>query len=95
MKPSTTDDQEEGLPVLSLEAINTLAPSHTTLRFKKSLLCSDEKPVCGFNIQIPSKEWRCKRCCLLQMLQGPWKDIPDNVGLELRILVGGDIANTQ
>jgi len=55
-------------PRLTLDIINTLVPEHSILRYQDKVICSDDKRVGGLRHEFADKEWRCKRCVLLDLL---------------------------
>lgn len=54
--------------MLTLEMIDVLVPEHTVLRYQEKVICSDDDRVGGLNFDKLDKEYRCKRCCLLDIL---------------------------
>lgn len=63
------------LECLTLELVNIAAPEHSRLRYKDDVICSDDKRLGGLDVEFEAKEWRCKRCVLLDILQSQeWRD---------------------
>lgn len=77
-------------PKLTKRMIDFLVPEHTVLRYEKSIICNDENLAGGFRREIAPKEWRCKRCCLLQIAQNDLS-VPDDVTLDLEVNGWGNI----
>lgn len=75
-------------PALTLAIINKFAPKHTVLRYQDEVVCTDENRRGGFRFEFLAKEWRCKRCCLLDILDDR---APDDVELSLEVYDVGNV----
>lgn len=70
---------------LTKDIIDIFAPTHTILRYQEKIVCTDEERQGGFHYGFADKEWRCKRCCLLDIL----KDGACPEGVEITLQVRG------
>jgi hypothetical protein len=61
--------------LLTLAMVDALVPTHTVLRYEKSIICNDTDRVGGLDRDVTNKEWRCKRCCLLDLIQYPREEV--------------------
>ena len=73
---------------LTQDIVDLLVPTHTVLRYKEEVVCTDENRLGGFSYDFADKEWRCKRCCLLDLLDG---FAPDGVTFSLQVYGYGNI----
>lgn len=68
---------------LTREIIDNFVPHHTVLRYEIECICSDEDRRGGIYYDFANKEWRCKRCVLLDLLEKG--EIPDWVQIDLEV----------
>jgi hypothetical protein len=74
---------------LTKELIDAAVPNHTVLRYETDVTCSDDpRNRAGFDAEFADKEWRCRRCCMLDCLDG---NAPDGVGVYLGLNFGGNV----
>lgn len=79
---------------LTKEIIDLLVPYHTVLRYHDEVICSDENHVGGLDYTFADKEWRCKRCVLLDLVSEDEYDDYLSKFAEVRIEVYG-IGNVR
>lgn len=75
--------------VLTRDVVDILVPDHTILRYQKEVICTDEDRRGGFHYEFESKAWRCKRCCLLDILEDG--EAPEGVDFVLEVHGYGNI----
>lgn len=73
---------------LTRDVVDILVPDHTILRYQEGVICTDDDRRGGFSYDFAAKEWRCKRCCLLDILDG---DAPDDVDFVLEVHGYGNV----
>ena len=57
------------LSKLTRELVDIAAPEHTQLRYQGRVICTDDNRLGGLNADFEHKEWRCKRCVLLDIIE--------------------------
>ncbi len=57
------------LSKLTPEVVELFAPEHTQLRYQNRVICADNDRKGGMFAAVESKEWRCKRCFLLDLIE--------------------------
>jgi hypothetical protein len=68
------------LSLVTRALVDTAAPEHTRLRYHDQVICTDDNRLGGLNADFTHKEWRCKRCVLLDIIEG--REILDPQTLE-------------
>lgn len=56
------------LTKLTPQLVDLFAPEHTQLRYQDRVICTDDDRKGGMFAAFEAKEWRCKRCFLLDLI---------------------------
>ena len=78
------------LAKLTPEIVDLFAPEHTQLRYQDRVICTDNDRKGGMFAALESKEWRCKRCVLLDLIN-EHEFLENPPRLELDIYNLGDV----
>ncbi len=74
---------------LQNDIVDIFAPKHTDLRY--GVRCNDATRRGGYSFQFENKEWRCLRCCLLDIIDDH-NNVPDDAELLLSIYANGKMT---
>ena len=73
---------------LTRGTIDLMVPEHSVLRYQEGVVCRDDNRLGGFARDFADKEWRCKRCCLLDLLDG---NAPPHAAVALEVSGCGNV----